>query len=129
MAEKPQQPISIKDIISYTPEEYFSDEERKLLRSTFGGAQGQRLLKIVRKTLLPTVSDPDLPIEQLAKDLFMSAVDFRPMPAEEVKSVAMGLQLAVKVISGSLMQLRDLANVKEETVQEIAARRAKNSAR
>lgn len=126
MEQQPQK-ASLGDIISYTPETYFSDEEIALIRSTFNGSRGQALLKVVRKALIPSVSDPDLPVEEFGKDMFMSAVDFRQMATEEVKPTILGLQLAGKVIFGALMQLRSIANIKEETAAELAARRGKNS--
>lgn len=119
----------LSDIISYTPETYFTEEELSLIRSTFNGPQGARLLKVIRKALLPTVSDPDLPVEELAKDMFMSAVDFRMMQDNEVKPTVMGLQLSVKLIAGAIMQLKSIANIKEETELERQARMRKNSAK
>ena len=118
---------NLEDIISYTPETYFSDVEVTLIRSSFGGSQGAKLLKVIRKALLPTISDPDLPVEELAKDMFMSAVDFRNMPEAEVKATAMGLQMTVKLIAGAVMQLKHIANVKIETEEQAAQRRAKDS--
>lgn len=120
-------PANLEDIISYTPETYFSQEETELIQAHFNGPNGAKLLKVVRKALLPTISDPDLPVEELAKDMFMSAVDFRQMPEAEVKATAMGLQLTVKLIAGALMQLKSLANVAPDDTKTRAARRAKDS--
>ena len=119
----------LKDIINYTPETYFSEEELELIRSHFNGPSGAKLLKVVRKALLPTISDPDLPVEELAKDMFMSAVDFRIMQDNEVKPTVMGLQLTVKLIAGALMQLKNLANIAPEDEKTAAARREKDSAK
>jgi hypothetical protein len=119
----------LDDIIQYTPETYFSDEELELIRAHFNGPQGAKLLKVVRKALLPTISDPDLPVEEMAKDMFMSAVDFRQVQDSEAKPIAMGLQLSAKIIAGALMQLRSLANIAPDDEKNREARRAKDSAK
>lgn len=123
------EPAKLEDIISYTPETYFSEEELELIRGVFNGPSGARLLKVIRKALLPTISDPDLPVEEMAKDIFMSAVDFRQMQVDEVKATAMGLQLTVKLIAGALMQLKNIANIQEESPQNREQRRRKDSAK
>lgn len=123
------QKAELSDIISYTPETYFSEEELELIRAHFNGPSGRKLLKVVRKALLPTISDPELPVEELAKDMFMSAVDFRMMQENEVKPTVMGLQLSAKIIAGALMQLQSLANVAPEDEKTRKAREAKDSAK
>lgn len=125
----PNNKAKLEDIISYTPESYFTQDDLALLRSHFNGPQGLKLLQVIRKAVLPTISDPNLPIEELGKDIWMSAVDFKQMQESEVKPTVLGLQVAVKVLVGSLIQLRDLANVKEETATERALREKRNSSR
>lgn len=122
-------PAELQDIITYTPETYFSDEEVALIRQSFNGPTGSKLLKVIRKALLPTISDPDLPVEELGKDMFMALVDFTKLQDSEVKPVAMGLQLTAKIIVGSLIHLKTLANVQEETKEEAARRNSKNATR
>ena len=124
-----QQQVKLEDILAYTPDTYFSDDDLTFLRGRFNGPEGSRLLRLIRKIMLPTVSDPELPIEEIGKDIFMSAIDFKSMPEDQVKPVVMGLQLTVKAVMGGLIQLRNLANVKEETAESRAQRRARNSAR
>lgn len=119
--------VRLEDVITYTPETYFSDAEIALIRGSFNGPQGRRLLKVVRKALIPTISDPDLPVEELAKDMFMSMVDFKSMPMDEVKAAVMGLQLSAKIIIGAIIQLTNIANYKEESESSRAMRRAKDS--
>lgn len=120
---------ALADIIQYTPETYFSDDELALLRASFNGPSGGKLLKVIRKALLPTISDLELPLEEMGKDVFMAGVDFRSVPDGEVKPTVLGLQLAVKIVAGSLIQLKNLANIKDESPTERAAREAKNSAK
>lgn len=122
-------PASIEDIISYTPETYFSEDELTLLRAHFNGPEGAKLLRIIRKVMLPTVSDPALPIEELGKDIFLGGIDIKQLPEGEVKPTLLGLQYMVKAVMGGLIQLRNMANVKEESPENRAQRREKNSSR
>ncbi|SRR6266446_7189549 len=124
-----EQPKSatLKDVINYTPETYFSDDEITLVRNSFNGPQGVRLLKVIRKIFVPSISDPELPIEEMGKDFFMAAIDFKTLLADEVKPAVMGVQLAMKAVMGGFIQLKQIANIKEETAEERASRLAKNS--
>lgn len=123
------QETKLEDIISYTPETYFKDDEIELIRAHFNGPSGVKLLKVVRKALIPSISDPDLPVEEMAKDMFMSAIDFRQVQAEEAKPIAMGLQLSAKIIAGALIHLKSIANIAPEDTKTREARRAKDSAK
>lgn len=120
---------NLEDVISYTPETYFTEDEVSLIRNLFNGPAGNRALKVIRKAMLPTIADPELPLEEMAKDMFMSAVDFRSMQNEEAKSVAMGLQLSAKIVAGGLIQLKNIANISPEDDKTIKARAAKDSLR
>lgn len=125
----PEQKTKLEDIIQYTAREYYSPEDIALVRATFNGPTGEKLLQLIRKVMLPTISDPALPVEQLGMDMFMGQVNFAQMPADEAKAAAMGLQLGVKAVMGGIMQLKQIANVKEESEQEKAARLAANSSK
>lgn len=131
MAEKPTQDemASIEEIVGYKPETYLSDEEIEIIRTVFAGRQGAILMHILRKVLMPTVLDPDLPIEEMGKDMWLNQIDFKTLSADEAKAISMGLQMTTKAIFGSLIQLKQLALVKEESPEDRAARRRKNSAR
>ena len=125
----PPKKASLEDVISYTPEQYFTDDEIALIRSVFNGKNGAKLVSVIRKVMLPTISDPNLPIEELGKDIFMATIDFKMMPEAEVKSTAVALQLTAKAVLGGLIQLKNIANIKEETESERRARMEKNSSR
>jgi len=127
MAPAPAQPAKLEDIISYVPETYFSDDELATIRAHFGGPEGAKLLRLVKKALLPSVFDPELPTENIAQDAFMGLVDFKNVPSEEAKALAMGLQYIVKGIAGSLINLKHIANVKADSPADIAARMEKDS--
>lgn len=128
MDNKPQ-PAQLKDMLSYTPETYFSEDELALIRSTFNGPTGAKILKVIRKTMLPTVSDMELPLEEVSKDMFFNLVDFTTMQTEEVKATAMGIQHSAKTIIGGLIYLKTLANIKDESPAEKALRESKNSSK
>lgn len=121
--------IHLEDVLTYTPETYFSETEISMIRGSFGGEQGRRLLKVVRKALVPTISDPDLPDEEFAKDMFMSFVDFKSVPAEEAKPLAMGIQVAMKIVLGAIIHLKNIANYNEESDSNRAMRRGKDSSK
>lgn len=119
--------MRLEDVLTYTPETYFSESEISIIRGSFSGTEGQRLLKVIRKALIPTISDPDLPAEEFGKDLFMSLVDFKSVPAEEAKPLAMGIQVAMKLILGAIIHLKNIANYNEESDSNRVQRRAKDS--
>jgi hypothetical protein len=123
MAE--QQKASLRDVINYAPEQYLSEEELSTIRSTFRG--NDKLIKILRKIMLPSALDLELPIEEVGSDIWMVDKDFASMPNEEIKTIAVGRQDAIKFIFGGLIKLKVLANQAEESEQERAARRAKDS--
>lgn len=125
MPEKEKR-AQLSDILTYTPEAYFDEGELSLIRSYFAGENGKKLIRILRKVLLPTVSDPSLPIEEAGSDAWMSGIDFRQIPEAEVKSVVLGRQEAIKFVIGGLVKLKMMA-VPEESELNRAARRAKDS--
>lgn len=122
------QSASLQDVISYTPETYFKDDEIEIIRSIFNGPRGTKLTEIMRKAMLPVYTDSELPIEEYGKDPFLSMFNFSLMQQEETKSSVMGLQLAIKFVLGGLINLKHIANIKEETPANRAERRAKDSA-
>lgn len=126
---KTGEPATLEDILNYRPENYWSDEEVSLIQSTFGGVQGNKLLKILRKALLPTMSDPELPIEKLADDNWMAGVDFKGMSIEEIKPIVMGRQEAIKTVMGALIQLSVMVNSAPITPAKQAERNALDSAK
>ena len=122
-----QNKVRLEDVLHYTPESYFSDDELALIRNTFNGVTGSRLIKIIRKIMLPTISDPDLPIEEINKDAFLSGIDMSSTAAEHLKPIVLGRQEAIKFVIGGLIQLKQVANIKEETPANRQMRRAKDS--
>lgn len=124
MAEQPKQ-AQLRDVLPYEPESYLSEQDLALLQTTFRG--NDRLIKILRKLLLPTAFDPELPIEELSGDAWMADTDFRSMQTEEVKPVVLARQDAIKFVLGGLIKLKVIANQKQETPMEKAYRASKDS--
>ncbi len=120
---------TIKDLVGYTPETYLSDDEIAIIQAVFNGPNGNKILKIIRKVMIPSISDPELPIEEMGKDIFMGTIDFKQIPDSEVKQTVLGLQMAAKAVMGAIIQLKQIANVKEENPTELALRQSKGSAK
>ena len=123
MAEKSQ----LKEFLNYQPEEYLTDAEKTLLKQTF--YNNDRLLKLLRKLLLPTVTDADLPIEQMGKDVYFTGRDWANIPADEAKILMTARQEAVKFVLGGLIEIKVIANTREETETEKAARKIMDSSK
>lgn len=131
MAEIPgaDKKVALEDILGYKAETYLTEEETKLIKSAFGGRNGSKLLHVIRKIMTPTVLDLELPIEEMGKDMFLQRIDFVNLNAEETKAIVMGLQLSTKVLLGGLVQLKQMANISEESAADRASRMQKDSAK
>ncbi len=80
------QPARLQDVINYKPDEYFTEAELRLAQ-TLTSAH----FKLLRKALIPTITDSDLPIEQFADDAFHAGMEYAQIPNEEVKSIVVNL--------------------------------------
>jgi len=129
MAESKGQPSRLEDVINYKPEEYFSEDELNLIRNTFRGEMGLKLIKVLRKAFIPTVNDPELPVESFQNDSFLMGLDYNTIPTDQVKSIVMGRQHAVKLVFGALIKLKVIAHTKYETPDELEAKANKDSLR
>lgn len=116
---------TLKDILNYTPEEYLSDEENKLIQNTFRG--NPLLMKVIRKIMIPTMADPELPIEMLGGDVFFSKTVWSQIPADEAKILAVARQEALEFIIGGLIKINVIAHSTEKTEEEIDKQRKKDS--
>lgn len=93
----------LKDVLNYTADQYFNETEISLIQSTFSNPA---VIAVLRKVLLPTVSDPSMPIEDFDKDIFMQSRDYAAMSADETKAIVLGRQEAIKFIIGGLIKLK-----------------------
>lgn len=100
----------------------FTPEELALLKGAF--ADNDALLMVLRKVFLPEL-DPVAPIGQLI-DLWMT-VDVRTMNPEQAQVLILARQQLIGHLEQQLMQIQILANQKEETADEAAARQQKDS--
>jgi hypothetical protein len=121
------QRASLRDVLNYEPEQYLSADELALIKSTF--KDNQKLLNVLRKVMLPTISDPSLPVEEVANDSLLAGVDWQSMPSEHVKAILQGRQEAIKFIAGGLIRLRMLSSESEESPYQKALRMKKDSAK
>lgn len=122
MAENRQ--TSLHDVLNYEPDTYLTPDEMELIQSTF---RDKRMMKLLRKVLLPSVGDPELPIEELGSDTWLLGRDWSQIPDENVKALAVARQEAIKFVMGGLIKLKVLANQKKEDPMEEALRRSKDS--
>ncbi len=123
--EGEQKKATLKDILNYDTETYLSQSEVDLIKRTF--KNNPELIKVLRKILLPTAFDPELPIEEMQSDAWMVDKDFALMPAEDIKPIVLARQDMIKFILGGLIKLKMIANIKEETKEEKDARQRMDS--
>ena len=117
--------MSIEDVLGDAFETYLTLEDAKLIRDTF--KDNPRLLRTLQKVFIPTISDPEMPPEQMASDFWMQGKDWASLPVEEVKALVSGRQDALQFILGGLLRIKSIANTKEESLQEMAKRRQQDS--
>lgn len=118
--------VRLDEVLNYKPEEAISEVEMSLIQNTFRG--NAALIKVLRKVLIPTISDPSLPIESVNDDPFLNR-DWAAMPEQEVKAIVLARQDAIKFVIGGLIKLQIIANQPVETDKEREARLKKDSSR
>lgn len=119
--------VTLKDVINYEPEKYLSDDEVTIIRNTFKG--NPTLMRVLRKIMIPTMADPNLPIEELSSDFYFAAKDWSQIPADEAKILMVARQEALQFIIGGLIKLNVIANVNEESEEEKQKRQKADSAK
>lgn len=120
----PKQRATLKDVLNYNPEQYLTDEDIAWVKQTFGNPKA---INRLRKLMLPTISDPELPVEQMADDAFLSGFDWMSMPAEHAKVIFAARADAIKFIIGGIIKIKIIASATEESPMEAALRRSKDS--
>jgi len=116
----------LQDIVPYSLDTYFSQDEIDLIRSTF--KNNPRLMKLLRKVFIPTIHDPELPIEEISGDVWLAGKDWDAIPVDEVKSLVVARADAVKFVVGGLIKLKVLAHQEDENAEKAALRRKVDSA-
>lgn len=122
-----EQRVTLQDVINYKPETYLTEEDMALARTTF--KNNPRLFKLLKKVFLPSISDPDMPVEEISKDVWMNMREWDAIPTDEVKALVVARQDAIKFIAGGLIVLKMLANSDEENPMATALRRKQDSAK
>lgn len=130
MPEK-KEAATLADIVkgTYVPEQYITSDDIEMVRMHFQGPQGDKLIKVIRKVLMPTAMDPELPIEQLSQDAWFASTDFSQISVNEALPRIIARQDTIKFILGGLVKIKIMANQKVETAEERAARVKKDSSK
>lgn len=119
--------VRLEDLLTYTPEQEFSESEIALLQSTF--RNNNKLIKLLRKVFIQTISDPELPIEQFQHEILTQGRQWSQIPADEAKILFVAREDAIKFIFGGLIKLKMLANAPIEDRMAIEEKRKKDSTR
>ena len=120
-------PITLKDLMgdNYEVEQYLTEDDMQIIRNVF---KDKNVLKVLRKVLLPSIADSNLPLEEaIGKDVWNVGRDWGMIPTEQIKALVLGRQEAIKFVVDGMMKLKTLAHLKEESPQQIAERLRKNS--
>lgn len=120
MTDKP----TLSEVLGYKIPDYYTDEEKKFIKITFGKEEA---IRVLRKIFIPIFADPNLPIEQMGKDFFLAGREWANIPADEAKILMVARQEVAKFNLGALLEIKQIAMQPEETEQEKAARIAKDS--
>jgi hypothetical protein len=125
----PQKPLSkeeIENTLGYSLPLRITEEEKELIRHTFKG--NDELFKLLKKMFLPSATNPETPIEYVDTDLMMD-INWADVPNEQVKSIVLAKQYAIRMVRGAIMQLKVFANEKIETYEELQTKAKKNSSK
>ncbi len=120
-----QKPATLSDIINYEPDTYLTVEDLDIIRSTFKG--NKRLMRVLRKIMVPSVGDTELPVEEMGNDAWLAMRDWAQVPADEAKILMVARQEALKFIFGGFIKLKMIANSTEESPMSKDVRRKMDS--
>jgi len=123
--EQNNQQVTLNDVLGETLETYLTVEDANILRTAF--KDNKRLLKALQKIFIPTIQDPDMPPESIGEDFWLAGKNWSQVPEAERGALIVGREEALRFITGGLIRLKAISNVKEESYQEVAKRRAKDS--
>lgn len=117
--------MTIDDVLGEAFETYLTIEDANIIRTAF--KDNPRLMRAIQKIFIPTIQDPEMKPESMADDFWLSGTEWEAIPADETKAMVVGRERAIKHVMGGLIRIKSIANVKEETLQETANRRSKDS--
>lgn len=121
-----QKKASLRDVINYEADTFLSEDEVSLIRNVFAD---QKVIRVLRKVLLPSVNDPSLPPEEINMDMWLDR-DYSQIPNEQIKSIVLARQEAIKFVMGGIVKLKVLASsAATETEAQRQLRIAQDSAK
>lgn len=126
MEQPNRERATLQDVINYQADTYINEEDISLIQSTF--KDNPRLVNTLRKVLLPSVGDNYLPIEEIGSDPWLN-MDFSMMQNEEIKSIVLARQDAIKFIAGGLIRLKMIAAGAVKSPMSEELRRKKDSSK
>ncbi len=114
---------TLKELLNYEPDQYITDAEVEMIRNTCK----PEFIRLLRKVLIPTVFDGDIPIENQGLDVYMQGFKWESIAAEHALPLILARQDVIKFILGGLTKLKSIAASKVETAMEAALRRSQDS--
>lgn len=125
--EQEKKRVTLSDILNYEADTYLNANDIELIRSTF--KDNPRLLRVLRKVLLPSIGDPEMPMEELGSDAWMAMREWDQIPADEAKIMMVSRQDALKFIAGGLIKIKIIANQAVESPEAKKLRMMKDSSK
>ena len=116
---------TLQDIINYEPDTYLTADDLAIIRSTF--KDNKRLMHVLRKIMVPSVGNPELPVEEMGNDAWLAMRDWAQVPADEAKILMVARQEALKFIFGGFIKLKMIANSTDESPLSTQQRRKLDS--
>ena len=106
----------------------YTDSEIGIIKSLFGGENGESNLKLLRKVFLPKY-DYEAPLGQTVDSLWMGLESLSQMSPQD-REVAILVQIRMNNhLEQQLLTLKFLANEKELTPEELAKKKKADSMR
>jgi hypothetical protein len=105
----------------------YTDQELELLKNTF--AENEPLLKLLRKVFLPRISDSAADIGGMTADVAMHP-DLQVKSYPTIEQAMVGIEAHTKAlqhVESCLWKMKQLAGLKNETVEELKKRLEKDS--
>lgn len=107
----------------------YSDEELELFKRHF--AENEPLLKLLRKVFFPSITTSVADVGGLHEDIaFHPDLDIKNYPSAEQAVIGINAHSkALKYVESKLWQIKQLAGLKNESVEELKKRLEKDSAK
>lgn len=120
-----EQGLTTKEVLGESLATYVTLEDALLIRNTF--KDNPRLLRVLQKIFIPTIQDPEMTPESMGADSWMDGKNWDAVPVDEIKALVVARQDTIKQVMGGLIRIKTISNVSEESLNETAQRRIKDS--